>query len=135
MPEMPRSVLDSFAILALLNDEKGGAEVAELLRSAMGGRRSLHMNEINVGEVFYIVAKHRSPADAERVLDHLRALPLDFVPNAWADVLDAARIKAEHALSYADAFAVSTARRLGASLVTGDPEFRSVECAVEIHWL
>lgn len=135
MPEMPRSVLDSFAILALLNDERGGAEVAELLHSAMEGRRSLHMNEINVGEVFYIVAKHRSPADAERVLDHLRALPLDFVPNAWGDVLDAARIKAGHSLSYADAFAVSTARRLRAPLVTGDPEFRCVARSVEIHWL
>ena len=118
MPEMPERVLDSFAILALVNDERGAAEVAELLRSAMESGQTLYINEINVGEVYYIVAKHRSPGAAERVLDHLRTLPLDFVPNSWSDVLDAARVKAAHPLSYADAFAVSTARRLGAVLTT-----------------
>lgn len=118
MPEMPKRVLDSFAILALVNDERGAEEVAELLRSAMESGQALYINEINVGEVYSIVAKHRSPGAAERVLDHLRALPLDFVPNSWSDVLDAARVKAAHPLSYADAFAVSTARRLGVPLTT-----------------
>lgn len=99
------------------------------------GGKPLHVNEINVGEVYCIVARHRSPNEADRVLDHLRALPLEFVANAWPDVLDAARIKAAHPLSYADAFAASTARRLGAVLITGDPEFRSVADEIEIHWL
>lgn len=135
MPETPKRVLDSFALLALLNDERGAEEVADLLDSAVESGRRLYINEINAGEVYYIVAKHRSPDTAERVLDHMRTLPLDFVANAWSDVMDAARIKAVHPLSYADAFAVSTARRLEALLVTGDPEFGSVEDLVEIHWL
>ena len=128
-------MLDSYAILALLNDERGAAEVAELLRSAMERGQTLYINEINVGEVYYIVAKHRSLGAAERVLDHLTTLPLEFVPNSYDDVLDAARVKAAHPLSYADAFAVSTARRLGAVLVTGDPEFTSVKDSVEVHWI
>ena len=37
-------------------------------------------------------------------------------------VLEAAAIKAQHAVSYADAFAVATAGAHGAVLVTGDPE-------------
>lgn len=135
MPGKQRRVLDSYAILALLHDESGAGEVADLLASALRGGQPLCVNEINVGEVYYVVARHRSEDEADRVLDHLRALPLEFVANAWPDVLDAARIKAAHALSYADAFAASTARRLGAVLVTGDPEFRSVADEIEIHWL
>jgi predicted nucleic acid-binding protein len=37
-------------------------------------------------------------------------------------VLEAALIKASHAISYADAFAVATAMAHDATLLTGDPE-------------
>jgi ribonuclease VapC len=47
----------------------------------------------------------------------------------------AAHIKAGHALSYADAFAAALARSLNAVLITGDPEFRSVESLVRVQWL
>jgi predicted nucleic acid-binding protein len=135
MPETPNRVLDSYAVLALLNDEAGAAEVAELLTAAMESGRPLHINEINAGEVYHVVARHRSGEDAEQVLDHLRALPLEWVPNAWPDALEAARIKAARPVSYCDAFAAATARRLDAVLVTGDPEFRAVAGSVRIHWL
>ena len=38
-------------------------------------------------------------------------------------MLAAAHIKAGHALSYADAFAVAVAQELDAVMLTGDPEF------------
>jgi ribonuclease VapC len=50
-------------------------------------------------------------------------------------ILDAAHIKAGHALSYADAFAVATAIREGASILTGDPEYKTVEDLVRVEWL
>jgi ribonuclease VapC len=50
-------------------------------------------------------------------------------------VIEAARIKAHHPLSFADCFAVATAARENAIVVTGDPEFKAVEKLVEIEWL
>ncbi len=47
-------------------------------------------------------------------------LTLDL-PNETR-VLQAATIKAAHAIAYADAFAVATAVALDATLLTGDPE-------------
>lgn len=135
MPAKKRSLLDSYAILAFLNDEVGSGRVGELLTKAQAGGPPLLVNEINVGEVYYIVAKHRSQADAERVLSHLEMLPLEFVSNTFEQVLDAARVKARFPLSYADAFAVATAQRTGARLVTGDPEFETVEDLVEVEWI
>jgi uncharacterized protein len=128
-------VLDSYAILTLLNDEPGAAAVADLMRSAIDGEAALFLNEINVGEVYYIVARHRSAAAADRVLDHLETLPLERVSNDYAAVLDAARVKARHRLSYADAFVVATAARLRATVVTGDREFASVEEMVDVRWI
>jgi ribonuclease VapC len=49
-------------------------------------------------------------------------------------VLDAARLKSEHAISYADCFAAATAIKEGASIVTGDPEFKKVENKAPIIW-
>jgi len=44
-------------------------------------------------------------------------------------------INANHALSYADAFAVAAAMREQAVMLTGDPEFESAEDLVEVEWL
>lgn len=135
MPEARRRLLDSYAILALLNDEDGADAVADHLRTAIETGAPLLINEINVGEVYYIVGKHRSIDEAERVLDHLETLPLEVVGNTYDDVLDAARIKAAHPLSYADAFAVATAARFDAVVVTGDREFETVEGLVSVEWI
>ena len=128
-------VLDSFALLAFLNKEAGFEQVRTLLRTAEAAGEPLLMNEINVGEVFYIIAKARSLEKAEDFLHRLATLPIQPVSNTFPDVLEAARVKAQFPLSYADAFAVSTALRSQAIVITGDPEFHTVEHLVEILWL
>jgi uncharacterized protein len=54
--------------------------------------------------------------------------------NLGRDVIEAAKIKGKYALSYADSFAVATAIKEKATVVTGDPEFRKVERLVGIDW-
>jgi uncharacterized protein len=130
-----RRLLDSYAILAFLNDEVGAERVARLLEDAEGDGLPLLVNEINVGEVYYIVAKHRSEEAADQVLLHLERLPLQFVPNTFGEVLQAARLKARLSLSYADAFALATAIRFDARLLTGDPEFEQAEHLVGVEWI
>ena len=93
------------------------------------------MNEINIGEVYYLTAKRRSPEKAEEVLRQLEVLPIEPVSNSLADILEAARVKAQFPISCADAFAVATALRAGATIVTGDREFRAVAHLVEIDWI
>ena len=84
------------------------------------------MSWINVGEVFYFVARPEGPARAGEVVQELLRDVAAEEPDG-AVVLDAARIKAGHRVSYADAFAVATAERHGAQLVTGDPEILALE--------
>lgn len=81
---------------------------------------------VNLGEVFYIEARVEGDAAAaaaiERVRDGVRAEDVDVEL-----VLAAARVKAHHALSYADAFAVALADRLRLPLMTGDPEILALD--------
>lgn len=61
-------------------------------------------------------------------------MPLEIVPADSEMVLDAARIKMKNNIAYADAFAVATARRKHALLLTGDPERRSLT-EVKVHYI
>ena len=129
------SVLDSFALLAYLAREPGFETVRALLREAEASDRRAIMNEINVGEVYYRTAKDLSPAKADTFLRILETLPIRILGNTFEQVLEAARLKARYPIAYADAFALATAIREQAVLVTGDPEFRAIGDLVEIRWI
>ena len=129
-------LLDSFALLAYLNKETGFEKVKDVLAKAQRSGNSVLMNEINVGETYYILSRKRGLEKAEYFLDTILAgLPIVPVPNNFEHVIDAARIKAEYPLSFSDCFAVATAHRERAIVFTGDPEFKAVEHLVEIEWL
>lgn len=76
---------------------------------------------INLGEVFYIVRRRHGEADAWTTVRDLQDITTPELPTAGR-VLEAARIKADYPLAYADAFAAATAVAHGATLWTGDPE-------------
>ncbi|HWE66979.1 MAG TPA: type II toxin-antitoxin system VapC family toxin [Acidimicrobiales bacterium] len=108
--------LDSWAILRWLE----GAEP-----SAGRVDRSLEtrpiMSWVNLGEVFYVIHRAAGADRARSVINNLRhRLRLDLPSEAR--VLEAATIKAQYALAYADAFAIATAVAHRATLLTGDPE-------------
>ena len=128
-------VLDSFAVLALLGGEPGGEEVARLLQQAQEGEVHLLMTWVNVGEVAYIVERRWGKEQLRQMLAVLEETPLEIVPVGQELALAAAHVKAEHPLAYADAFAAALAAKMGATLVTGDPEFRLLEDTIRIHWL
>ena len=75
---------------------------------------------------FYRTIQLVGEVKAEEHLGLIRAAPIELVPVKEPLVLAAARIKARYALSYADAFAVATARMARAPVVTGDPEILSL---------
>ena len=128
-----KKVFDSFALLAYLNQEEGYGTVKNFL---LAENTLVLTNEINLGEVYYLLARGRGTDQAEYFLNTiLPSLPLHRAGNTFRDVIEAAKIKGQYALSYADCFAVATAIKEKATVVTGDPEFRKVEGLVGIDWL
>lgn len=128
-------VFDTFAILAYFLAESGGGKVKELLRRAEIGEISLAMSFINVGEVLYILSREQGRVKAHSILADLRSLSIQFYDATEERILAAAQLKAEYSISYADAFAASLAQELGASLVTGDPEFEAIKEKLSLFWL
>jgi ribonuclease VapC len=106
----------------LQGEEPARAKVRDILESASRGETVASMSMINIGEVFYLIAKRRGAAIAERFLAELPMMPLQALLPDRKLILSAARLKSRFPVSYADAFAVETARQQKAALVTGDPE-------------
>ncbi len=128
-------VLDSFAMLALLQLETDADQVTALLREAKQEMSRVLMSLISLGEVVYIIERRWRETRLRNFLAYVKAAPVEIVPVDQDRVFAAAHIKAHHPISYADAFAVALAQELGATVVTGDPEFRVVERLVSVQWL
>jgi predicted nucleic acid-binding protein len=135
---MTASVLDSWALIGWLQGEEPARfKVRELLDRASRGETKVSISLINAGEVFYLIAKRHGAAPAERFLADLAMMPIQALLPDRKLILDAARLKSRYPISYADAFAVETARDQNAVLVTGDPELRqlSKQEPIELFWV
>lgn len=108
--------LDSWAVLRWL---EGVDPAATRVDQELSSRPV--MSWINLGEVFYVIRRLSGDSDAKEVVRNLRQrLELDLPDERR--IVEAATIKAGHAVAYADAFALATALAHGADLMTGDPE-------------
>ena len=128
-------VLDSWAIMAYLEDEPAAEQVEMLILSARELGKQLTMSTINIGEVWYNTAQRESEAEADRVVANLRQLGIEFVVADWELTRQAAAYKSSYPIAYADCFAAALAKIKDAELITGDPEFRQLEGEIRIHWI
>ncbi len=135
MAESTAFVLDSFALLAYLQDEPVASRIEKLLENAGKEKCRLFLSMINLGELLYITERRGGVAKAQDALALIRQLPIEIVPADEQTVFAAAHIKANHPLSYADSFVVAIAVQENAAIVTGDPEFQSIETLAKVEWL
>ncbi len=110
-------VLDSWAILRFLEDAE---PTAGLVDSLLDTERPL-MSWINLGEVLYILRRSHGDNAATETVRDLRDVIDARLPDERL-VLDAARLKADRPMAYADAFGAALAISARATLWTGDPE-------------
>ncbi len=132
---MKTRVLDSWAILEWISGRQPASSlVGTLLFEAEEGRARLVMSAINVGEVFYFLRKQHSDLLAESWRESSRTLPVKIEAPSAEDIWNAASLKSQFPIFYADAFAAALAQKYNCPLVTGGPEFRSVE-QLELDWI
>jgi ribonuclease VapC len=135
MPRTPILVLDSFAILAYLQDEPVASRLEKLLDNAGREMCRLLLSIISLGEILYITERRGGLIKAQDALALIQQLPIEIVSLDQQTVFAAAHIKANHTISYADAFVVVIGIQESATIVTADPEFHSVEQIAQAEWL
>jgi predicted nucleic acid-binding protein len=129
-------ILDSWSIIAYLEDEPAGENVGDIIAKAHEEGSRLLMSVVNAGELWYIIARETSENEAEQAIHEIRELGIEFIDADWKLAHCAAQFKAKKKMSFADGFAAALAKQeKDAVLLTGDKEFRQVEGEIKIHWL
>jgi predicted nucleic acid-binding protein len=85
--------------------------------------------------ILYSVKRNHGLAKAHEALALIQSLPIKILPADNQIVLAAAHIKANHPISYADAFVVVAAQQINGTILTGDPEFEEATELAKIERL
>jgi ribonuclease VapC len=126
-----RWVLDTSALLTLIEDEDGAARVEDLLRG--GGAI---VTWVSLLEIPYVSLQRSGRREADRRYTLTKRLPVRHI-EAFDEptILTAGRFKAAHRLSLADALIAAVAKIEGACLVHKDPEFDALADEVRLESL
>jgi predicted nucleic acid-binding protein len=129
-PDMPKPtgltdslyLLDTSALLTFIEDEDGSDRVEAILRGA-----GILLPWPVLMETYYITLQKKGRAEADRRYALIRQLKADIL---WEmdepTLLTAARLKAEHHVSLADAVIAAFALQHHAVLIHKDPEFETL---------
>jgi len=135
MANLPVYIMDAFALMAYLNGEPAAQRVRGILDDGEKGKCRIYMSIINLGEVLYNLERNYGLGRAQDALAVIQSLAIEVLPADDQTVFAAAHIKANHPVSYADAFAIVAAQKLDGIVMTGDPEFYDVTELAKVEWL
>ena len=125
-------LLDTSAIFAFTDNERGADLVEDLLARAKKKEISLHMSKMTAMEIYYVSLQEGDEREAHDRLLLVRSLPLVELPLDEDVVLPAARFKGRWKMSVADAWIAATALVHNLTLVHKDPEFERLKDGVSL---
>ncbi len=126
---------DTSALFTLIGAEPGADIVPACIAQAITGGVQLHGSFVSLTEVEYITMQEEGPIIARQRMADLNALPIRWHHSDPELCSGAAKLKAAHRLSFADAFIAATALRFDALLIHKDPEFQSLPPALKQQML
>jgi predicted nucleic acid-binding protein len=128
----PRSyLLDTSALLALIEDEPGAARVEFLVRN-----ETILIPWVALLEVHYVTSRRQDAAEADRRYGLLTQLGATVLwENDERLLLQASRLKADHQMSLADCLIAAHCARHLSVLVHRDSEYRQLAGEVELEEL
>ena len=132
---MATKVLDSYALMAFFEDEPGADLVRDLILKAEENRRKSLISVVNLGEVWYSIARTNSSEVADQYIGEIEGMAIEVVDADWQLTRQAATFKVNGNISFADCFAAALAKQKKAELITGDKEFKNLEDEIKISWL
>jgi len=128
MSETPELyVLDTSALLTLIEDEPGADVVQDVLQRSREGKVAVLVSFMSFMEVHYITLQERDADEARVRVDLIMSLPVLRVESTESLGQIAGELKAEHRLSVADAWIAALAKDRNAVLIHKDPDFENVK--------
>lgn len=129
-------VLDASAVLRYIDNEAGGDRVNAIFKACVKNQARVCISALQWGEVAGELRKRLGAAGGRRVLESLMPIELDVVPATAERAVQAAALRLDRKLPYADAFALNLAMVSAEhNLVTADYDFKAVADLARIEFL
>jgi predicted nucleic acid-binding protein len=127
---MTRYVVDSWAWIEYLEGSVAGQKVREVIADE---RNEIFTHVVSLGEIVSKVRRSEKDADVAwaAITTNSKVFALEK-DSKDAGLLHAKMVSKGSHFGLADAFVLSAARKLGAKVLTGDPDFADVEDAVMV---
>jgi predicted nucleic acid-binding protein len=90
---------------------------------------------VNLGELWYIIARTDSPAQADALVEEIQGLSIELVDADWKLTYQAAIFKSKGGLSYSDCYTAALGKLRQAEVITGDPEFQKLREEITLSWV
>jgi ribonuclease VapC len=131
-------VVDSWGVLEwVYRKDPAMSRFRTRLDAASRGELRLVASRITLGEVFYNIRGRQRRGEIPNRRFTGAALPwtVESVDDALVD--EAAELKSQYPISYADAFVTALAMRYQAPVLTGDPDFQKLATAgvIKVDWI
>ena len=132
---MKSYVLDSYSVIAFLENEKGADKVSRILADSFQKGINIYFCVLNWGEVYYTALRGGGKTAGATALEAMQALSLLIIDVDIPLTRQAAVFKSKYRMSFADCYAAALAKSVNGILVTGDPEFRQIEKEISVFWI
>lgn len=124
---MRQFVLDTSALITLLDAEAGAERVVEILSDAADNKAIVSVSVVSLIEVFYVTRQELGAESANDRLSTITDLAISVASIEPSSARAIGILKANHKMSFADCCVAELALRHGASLVHKDPEFEQLK--------
>lgn len=128
-------MLNSYALIAYLENESGADQMKELRLQGEASKESLLMTIVNWGEVYYTLSRSKGESKAEESILIIDQLPITLIEINRAIAYQSARLKARYIVAVGNYFSAALTMVNQGQVLTGDPEFKNLEKEVSIIWL
>ncbi len=117
-------LLDTMALLAYFNDEKG----ADFIEDLIDQNEKLFIGSITLSEIYYIYSRRVGVETAEKRVEQIR-YNLEVIDIGTEEAIEAGIYKMNN-IPIADALIAACADSIGASVVTADDHFEETDVDV-----
>jgi PIN domain nuclease of toxin-antitoxin system len=133
---MKTYILDTCAVIALLNKEQGYEIIAKLYEQAIDNQISLIIHKVNLLEIYYKIYREHDSIKADDIYNKIKNSTI-FISDNFDDVVfkAAGYFKAKYKIALGDSFVLGISKKLSAIIVTADNEFKKIEKNEEIEML
>jgi ribonuclease VapC len=124
-------ILDANALVRYIRGTEGSDKVRAILLQCERGLARISMSVINLGEVYYIVMRYLGEPTAEKTVKALRHV-ISFIPVELDQAVEAAKIKEQFKMGYADSFAAALTLSMKGTLISADPVFDKLGKSIKL---